>query len=140
MIEGFWLLQECTLAFSDGRPPKHPFQKGMICYSPHGYMQASLSVHPREDSSRTGLEIGHRLSSQEKEKAFDAYLSYGGRYTSDDREVTHFVDFSLNPSVIGTTLKRNYTLQENRLLLFYTHHVRSDLSISYSLHWIRAHK
>ena len=137
MIEGCWILKECLLTFSDGRPSKHPFQKGMICYSPDGYMQATLSVHPRENSSRSGLELGHRLGTQEKVHAFDSYLSYGGRYTYNEQEVCHFVEFSLNPSVIGTTLKRNYHFEKEELVLSYTHRVRATLSIFYSLRWTR---
>ena len=136
-LHGYWILKECLLTFSDGRPSKQPFQKGMICYSQNGYMQATLSVHPREHSSHSGLERGHRLGTEEKAHAFDSYLSYGGRYTYDKQEVHHFVEFALNPSVIGATLKRKYRFDKDELVLSYTHYVRSTLSILYSLRWIR---
>ena len=138
MLVGCWLLERCTLRFSDGRPSKSPFQKGMICYMDSGYMQACLSRDPRDTGSIVGLERGHRLSAAEKALAFDSYLSYAGRYTYDDTQVTHLVEMSLNPSVIDHKLVRSYVLQENKLLLFYTHQLRQSLSLDYELVWKRS--
>ena len=137
---GCWLLEDCTLIFSDGRPSKTPFQKGMICYTHSGYMQATLSVFPRSNPSISGLERGHKLTEQEKAQAFDEYMSYGGRYSYNSTEVFHNIDFALNPSIIGTQLKRNYICTEEQLVLSYTHIVRPSLSIQYNLKWKKQQK
>ena len=138
MIIGCWLLEGCSLHFSDGRPSQKPFQRGMICYMESGYMQACLSKHPRHTGSIIGLEQGHRLSSAEKARAFDEYLSYAGRYTYTDTQVTHLVEQALNPSVLGHTLIRNYILNKDRLILSYTHPIRDTLSLDYVLIWKRS--
>ena len=98
-------------------------------------MQACLSVHPRLEASISGLEQGHKLSIEEKARPLDQYLSYAGRYTYNDQVVTHFVEMALNPSIIGTTLKRKYLQKNNDLWLSYTHKVRDTLSIQYHLKW-----
>ena len=101
-------------------------------------MQACLSKHPRHMGSVIGLEQGHRLSSAEKALAFDEYLSYAGRYTYTDTQVTHLVEQALNPSVLGHRLVRNYILNQDQLILSYTHPVRKNLSLDYVLTWKRS--
>ena len=65
-IYGCWLLKTCRISFSDGRPSKEPFNRGMISYHTSGHMQACLSVHPRPKTSMKDLEQGHKLSYEEK--------------------------------------------------------------------------
>ena len=101
-------------------------------------MQACLSRDPRNMGSVVGLERGHRLDGSEKAIAFDEYLSYAGRYTHDANQVTHWVEMSLNPSVIGHALVRNYELNHHQLRLFYTHRSRDSLSLNYELVWKRS--
>ena len=136
-IHGCWILETCTISFSDNRPERHPFQKGMISYHPNGYMQACLSVHPPIKLSTNDLEKGFALSIDEKARCFDQFLSYAGTYTVDQQCVFHHVQQSLNPSIVGQTLKREYRLQQHRLSLSYTYVVRPSLSCQYSLHWLR---
>ena len=63
---GCWLLEKCRITFSDNRPPKEPFQSGMISYHSSGHMQACLSVSPRPSTSMNDLERGHKISVEEK--------------------------------------------------------------------------
>jgi hypothetical protein len=136
-IHGCWILKQCQLSFSDVRPSRIPFQKGMISYHPNGNMQACLSAHPRPISRHKDLEQGHLLSDEEKGICFDQFLSYSGTYTYTPTQVHHHVLLSLNPNVIGTTLTREYRFQEEDLILYYTYIARSDLSCTYTLHWKR---
>ena len=135
-IHGNWLLNSCEISFSDGRPSRYPFQKGMISYHPNGYMQACLSVHPRSQLSARDLEHGYALSNAEKALCFDQFLSYMGTYTCTEKQVHHHVQISLNPAVIGTTLTRAYRFEDEELILSYTYSVRSSLSCVYTLCWL----
>lgn len=132
---GCWQLHQCRLSFSDGRPCRYPFQRGIISYHPNGYMQASLSVHPRPESSEQDLERGHRLTAEEKALCFDQFLSYSGTFTHTETEVHHHVQLSLHPSVIGTTLTRQFRFEEDKLILSYTYAVHAHLTCMYELQW-----
>jgi len=132
---GCWNLHQCTISFSDGRPTRAPFQRGMISYHPNGYMQACLSVHPRPITSQRDLEQGHRYSSDEKALCFDQFLSYSGTFTYTKDEVHHHVELSLNPAVIGSTLTRQFRVEHDMLILSYTYTTRSGLTCIYQLFW-----
>lgn len=136
-IYGCWLLDSCRISFSDNRPIKFPFQRGMISYHSNGHMQACLSVHPRPKPSMNDLERGHKLSAAEKSLCFDQFLSYSGTFTVSDTHVHHHVLMSLNPTVIGTTLTRRFHFEQDSLVLSYDYHVHKDLSCHYELRWKR---
>lgn len=136
-LYGCWLLDTCRVTFSDGRPLKIPFQRGMISYHHSGHMQACLSVHPRPQTSTKDLERGHKLSVEEKSLCFDQFLSYSGTFTMSKNEVHHYVLMSLNPTVIGTTLIRKFHFEKESLILSYEYHVREILSCHYQLRWKR---
>lgn len=137
-LHGSWVLKNCILSFSDGRPSKNPYQKGMISYHRNSLMQASLSTHPRAALSFSDLEQGYRLSLEEKAECFDNFLCYAGRYTYTDTDVSHHVELSLNPTIIGTTLVRQYHIEQEQLLLSYEYTVRSNLQCLYQLYWQRS--
>ena len=134
-LYGCWLLDTCRISFSDHRPTKEPFQRGMISYHSNGHMQACLSVHPRPKTSTNDLERGYRLSDEEKSLYFDQFLSYSGTFTQSTEHVHHHVLMSLNPAVIGTTLSRRFHFEQDILVLSYTYQVRTDLSCHYVLRW-----
>ena len=136
-IYGCWVLDTCRISFSEGRPSKQPFQRGMISYHANGYMQACLSVHPRSGISKSDLERGHKLSNEEKALCFDQFLSYSGTFTQSEEHVHHHVLMSLNPAVIGQTLTRKYIFEKESLVLSYEYQVRVDLTCSYELCWKR---
>ena len=135
---GCWLLEKCRITFSDNRPPKEPFQSGMISYHSSGHMQACLSVSPRPSTSMNDLERGHKISVEEKSLCFDQFLSYSGTFTQTDEHVHHHVLLSLNPAVIGTTLIRKFHFEKEQLILSYDYQVRENLSCHYELRWKRA--
>ena len=134
-LHGCWILNRCTISYSDHRPDHHPFQKGMISYHPNGYMQACLSVAPRTKLSNENLEYSFALSQQEKSLCFDQYLSYAGTYTVEKHHVHHHVQQSLHPMIIGKKLTRKYIFHDQQLILTYTHTVRPSLSCIYTLQW-----
>ena len=137
-IYGCWLLDSCRISFSDHRPPKEPFQRGMISYHQSGHMQACLSVHPRPQTSANDLERGHKLSDEEKSLCFDQFLSYSGTFSLSSDQVHHHVLISLNPTVIGKTLTRTFHFEKEYLVLSYDYQVRENLSCHYELRWKRA--
>ena len=138
-LHGHWRLQRCTLSFSDGRPTRHPFEDGFLCYSPQGTMQACLSTKERSVFSKSSLERGYQASQAEKAQCFDEYLSYAGSYEIVNQQVIHHVDVSLNPSIIGQTLQRSYRFEDDMLVLFYDVSLPNELCCHYSLIWKRAH-
>lgn len=101
-------------------------------------MQACLSIHPRPNTSMKDLERGHKLSTEEKSLYFDQFLSYSGTFTQTADHVHHHVLMSLNPTVIGTTLTRQFHFEQDVLVLSYTYQVRTNLSCHYLLRWKRA--
>ena len=137
-IYGCWHLETCRLSFSDHRPPKEPFQHGMISYHSNGHMQACLSVHPRPVTSKSDLERGHKLTDEEKSLFFDQFLSYSGTFTLTETHVHHHVSISLNPTAIGTTLTRKFSFEDDSLVLSYEYEVRENLSCHYELRWKRS--
>ena len=138
---GTWMLDACIVEFSDNRSPLYPFghrPNGMIMYTSQGKMQALLSHEHRTAFQHTGLEMGHRSTIPERAKAFSEYLSYGGTYIATDNYIEHKVEYALNPSIIGTTLKRYYELSSpHTLVLYYTDIKKSGLQCKYQLHWQR---
>lgn len=102
-------------------------------------MQACLSKKERSVFSTSSLERGYQASEKEKATCFDEYLSYAGNYKVINQQVFHHVAVSLNPSIIGQTLKRFYRFEDEMLVLFYDVSLPNGLCCNYSLTWKRAH-
>ncbi|MEC7986886.1 MAG: lipocalin-like domain-containing protein [Myxococcota bacterium] len=138
-VLGHWRLDQFTLSFSDRRPSRSPFDDGFLFYGSNGTMQACLSKKIRSAFSQKGLERGHNGHEAEKSQCFDEYLSYAGRYQIQQNQVIHHVELSLNPTIIGTKLKRFYRLEGKQLILFYDDPQPSGLCCHYELIWSPAH-
>jgi hypothetical protein len=105
-IVGSWLLVRWSIDYPDGRPPTLPFGDdaiGLITYAPDGWMTATMSR-----GRRAGLSAptAARASAESKGRAFDEYLTYGGRWRIDGDAVVHEVMVSMNPTLIGTPQRR----------------------------------
>jgi hypothetical protein len=116
-IVGSWLLLRWTIEYPDGRPPALPFGDdavGLIVYAPDGWMTATMSRRRRAGlSSPTAA----RASADSKARAFDEYLTYGGRWRIEGDAVVHEVMLSMNPTLIGTPQLRVATLHGELLNL-----------------------
>jgi hypothetical protein len=84
---------------------------GYINYAPDGRMMV-LNV-----GSGRRKPAGASATAQEAEALFRSMTSYGGRYTIDGNEITHFVDISWNESWTGTEQKRIARFDGNRAYL-----------------------
>ncbi len=102
-------------------------------------MQACLSKKDRSPFSTTSLEKGYKASDAEKAQCFNEYLSYAGYYRVQEDQVIHSVQLSLNPSIVGSELKRFYRFEGETLVLFYDVSLPSGLCCHYTLSWRQAH-
>ena len=74
--------------------------RGFAIFAPDGWMNAIVCWGGRADL--TGKPEWHTdAPADEKIKAFDTYLSYGGRWTVDNGRLTTKVEFALNPGWVG---------------------------------------
>ncbi len=115
-IVGSWLLLRWSVEYPDGRPPTLPFGAdaiGLITYAPDGWMTATMS---RRERAGLSAPTAGGASAASKARAFDEYLSYGGRWYIEDRCVVHDVMVSMNPTLIGVPQRRYATLHDDGLL------------------------
>lgn len=116
-IVGSWELVRWSIEYPDGRPPTLPFGAdaiGLIVYAPDGWMTATMCRR-----ARAGLSgpTAARASSESKARAFDEYLTYGGRWRIEGEAVVHEVQMSMNPTLLGTPQRREVRLENGRLEL-----------------------
>ncbi|MCC6171264.1 MAG: lipocalin-like domain-containing protein [Gammaproteobacteria bacterium] len=105
-IVGSWHLVRWSIEYPDGRPPALPFGAdalGLIVYAPDGWMTATMCRRRRAGLSAS---TAAGASSESKARAFDEYLSYGGRWHVDGDVVVHEVMVSMNPALLGVPQRR----------------------------------
>ncbi|MCG8548066.1 MAG: lipocalin-like domain-containing protein [Alphaproteobacteria bacterium] len=74
--------------------------QGFMIFAPDGWMNAIVCWGGRP--SLSGDPAWHAdASDDEKARAFDTYLSYGGRWTVEDSTLTTKVTHALNPGWVG---------------------------------------
>jgi hypothetical protein len=106
---GGWRLRSWRISYSDGRAPTFPYGQdagGVICYTPDGWMNASIYRAGRKPLSTENVRAapeGERLA------AFDSFFNYGGRYEIKGDHVVHSVTHALNPNFVGTDQVRKMT-------------------------------
>jgi len=113
---GAWSLVDWSIHYPDGRATQ-PFgaaPRGMIIYSPDGWMSAVLM---RAQRSPFGSLDMRSVGLEERARAFDEYLSYTGRWHIQDATIVHEVDLALNPQLMGTVQIRRPALSEAELTL-----------------------
>jgi hypothetical protein len=103
---------------ASGRVWPAGFDDGYLMYTPDGYMSVVLTKEPRARFDNDSRERG---TVDEKVRAFDSYISYGGSYVVDGDIVTHQVRFCLFPNVVGTSQLRRFAINpESTTLTLWT--------------------
>jgi len=73
---------------------------GFVIFAPDGWMNAIVCWGDRP--ALPGAPDWHSdAPAEDKIRAFDTYLSYGGRWTVKDGTLTTRVEFALNPGWVG---------------------------------------
>lgn len=115
-ILGTWELVEWRHLLKDNTV-SHPFgtdAKGLLVYSPEGYMTGAMMKQTRKPFEKPGLLAG--LDS-EKAEAYAGYLHYAGRFSLEGNEVIHHVELSLFPNWVGTEQRRFFKIEKEILTL-----------------------
>lgn len=139
-LHGAWHLRAFTIAFDDGRPDLHPFgeaARGLLVYSPDGWMSAVLSRADRAPLGVDRLESSWRATPAAKAAAFDGYLSYGGTWRLMGDTVVHSVTLAQTPELVGQDNRRCARLEGDTLTLSYTRTGRSGVLRTHTLTWSR---
>tara|TARA_E500000331_G_scaffold337802_1_gene366295 strand:+ start:213 stop:680 length:468 start_codon:yes stop_codon:yes gene_type:complete len=77
-----------------------PDPQGLLIISAEGWMNAAISWSNRP--GLTGDPAWHTdAPNEDRLRAYDTYISYGGRWTLENDTFTTQVDFALNPSWVG---------------------------------------
>lgn len=116
-LVGSWSLLRWAIEYPDGRAATMPFgpdAAGLLVYAADGWMTATMCR-----ALRTALAegAGAAASAASRAVAFSEYLSYAGRWELRGADIVHHVEWSMNPSLIGTLQVRNARLDEGRLEL-----------------------
>jgi hypothetical protein len=120
-IVGSWLLVDRgTDDPADAELSKKRYgeaSRGLLLISKDGWMNAAISWSERP--GLTGDPAWHTdAPEQDRLRAFDTYISYGGQWTLKSDVFTTRVEFALNPSWVGGEQTRGVKLlPQNRLML-----------------------
>ena len=106
-IYGCWLLDSCRISFSDDRPIKFPFQRGMISY--HSNAHITVFSTPRPKPSMNDLERGHKLSMR---KSHCISINSSAIVERSLYIACPSSCFDVLESVIGTTLREDFILNK----------------------------
>jgi hypothetical protein len=115
-VIGTWSLVSVSATSPDGtvdRAPYGPQPTGYLTYTPDGYMQVIVAF-----SGRPRLSSDWRASPpEERAAAFATSLSYAGRFSVSDGQVTHHVEASSDPNRVGTSIVRTISWRNGQLAL-----------------------
>ena len=90
--------------------------KGLLIISKEGWMNAAISWKDRP--ALTGDPSWHTdAPAADKLKAFDTYISYGGKWTLENNIFKTKVEFALNPGWVGKFQERGMKILPNNELL-----------------------
>lgn len=120
-LVGAWRLVDFHIHFDDGRPSVEPFgpgAQGLLVYSADGWMSAILSRADRPGLDVPRLEAAHRATDTSKARAFDGYLSYGGRWRIEGDTVVHTVQWALVPDIVGREQRRRFRFADGLVLAY----------------------
>lgn len=97
-----------------GKETVLPYTVGQISYDRAGRMSAQLM---RESRPRFGSNVP---TEQERAAAYSGFISYFGHYTIDPvkRTVTHHVEGSMSPNMVGNPLTRYFEFSPDGSSLF----------------------
>lgn len=113
---GTWRLISWESQSADGTVtyPYGEDARGFIVYSPDGYVSVVIFKAVREDFGTSDPLVG---TEEQLAAAARSYISYVGRYEVHGDQVHHVVAASLFPDWVGTTQKRFYEFEGDRLTL-----------------------
>jgi Lipocalin-like domain len=115
---GAWTLESYQSIPTDGSDVTYPLgvdARGIIMYTPDGYMSAQIMRAGRTPFDRDDPHLAH---DNELAAAAAGYLSYSGPYSVvDDSLIAHHVQLSLLPNWIGGIQYRKARLHESQLEL-----------------------
>jgi len=115
---GEWKLVSCERKASDGTLtyPYGDKPVGRITYEKAGRMSVQIMRPGRSQAAGRTLR---EASVDVLREVVDGYIAYFGTFGVDpaSRTVVHHVQACLVPSWVGTTLKRTYEFEDNRLIL-----------------------
>lgn len=77
--------------------------RGAITYTEAGFMMGTMQ---RANAPRFAVADRLQATDAEKVRAFDDYVTYCGRWSTDGRDMLHHVELSLLPNWIGETQRR----------------------------------
>ena len=90
--------------------------KGLLIISKEGWMNAAISWKDRP--ALTGHPSWHTdAPAADRLKAFDTYISYGGKWTLENNIFKTKVEFALNPGWVGKFQERGMEILPNNELL-----------------------
>ncbi|MCV7408242.1 hypothetical protein AWC05_04285 [Mycobacterium florentinum] len=115
---GAWELQSYESSALDGSDVSYPLgadARGVIMYTPDGYMSAQLMRAGRTPFDR---DDPHHAHDNELAAAAGGYMSYAGPFSVvDDGLIAHHVEVSLLPNWIGGIQYRKARLRDSLLEL-----------------------
>ncbi|MDA0207160.1 MAG: lipocalin-like domain-containing protein [Acidobacteria bacterium] len=115
-LVGTWSLVSVSSTAADGTIDAAPYGEsptGHLTYTAGGYMQVVLAF-----SDRPRLSSDWRTApAEQRAEAFATSLSYAGRFSIEDGQVTHHVEVSSDPNRIGTSITRSVVLKDGNLTL-----------------------
>lgn len=138
-IVGSWELVEYSTTSESGNVdyPLGPDARGLIIYSPDGFMSAQIM---RPDRTRYRSPNVHRGELSERGEAAGGYLAYSGPYRVDEDHaaVWHEMAVSLYPNWIGDTQKRYVHFDGDLMTLSSDPLVFRTTTLSPALVWRRS--
>ena len=114
--------------------------RGTLIISKEGWMNAAICWKDRPQL--TGNPSWHTDAPEaDRVKAFDTYISYGGKWTLENDVFTTEVEFALNPGWVGGSQKRGMkVLPNNELLLTLSRAWPNGRVMNGWVRWRRAEK
>lgn len=140
---GAWKLVSYVEKPVDGSAPSHPMgekPKGIIMYTPDGYMSAQLMRPDRRPFASGDWFDG---TAEEYREEASGYIAYSGPFQVDEKKqtLTHTMFMSLFPNWTGQTQPRVVKIEGDKLLLSTESPIKSSGKIVMShLQWERAGK
>ena len=116
---GLWQLAlwEVTNDKGEVRAPLGEEGSGYLFYLPNEYMSVHLMSPTFLDFKNVAFNQQAELTDVELQKFMGSYFSYTGKYHIDAQSVHHHLEMCSIPSLIGTTLTRDYQLKNDQLTL-----------------------
>lgn len=115
-LTGTWQLVTCEYRDTDNQVT-YPYGEdaiGYLMYTCDGYMFATIM---RANRSKLATEDITRVSAEDLAMVVQTYLSYCGKFETQENKVIHHIEASMFPNWIGTYQERFFEFQDNRLLL-----------------------